>query len=651
MAARGRGQPNQVGERTTSRQLGVRAFLFLILCITSALPVALLGMSHAARLAKNQLEAVDKQLAASSQATADQIALMMLDSVHAAESFADEVAARRSLSFDALSSALRAHTVHHPHLIGAYIADARGDALIYRTVQGELAPGNNVNYADRDYFKEVVRTQRAAISDAMMGRFTRTWAVNVVAPIHDEQKQFLGITCSSVDLRGISERARRAISALNDGRIIVLDADGRVLADSENSANLEGRDVSKVSLFARAAAGKPRLRLGLDERGRAVRGVVVGLGQPIEGWRVIALSPQATIDDQAAQVRRQALLLALVLLFAMMLLSARLAAWLARPLQNMAAAAAAVATGEFRALPQPPKSAPKEVTRLFHDLGRMIARLGAYTHELEAEVKSRTSELTHANLELAGALDAIRRAEELIHEDIEQARLFQEKMLPVVEPRAGVDLATAYFPLERVSGDIFDICELSNGRLRIFLADATGHGVQASLRTVALKSAYDRLKLLHERPQDLLFALNERLVADFPGGELLCGAACLDLQFGRQQIEVDYVNSGAEPLFVFSPAAGAREVYTSGPLLGGTHVSYPDATHFDLHPGELLLVASDGLIEQMNAHHERFEERIGTLRVEASAKSFLSEVMVSLHDFRGTTPIRDDITLIALRAR
>jgi serine phosphatase RsbU (regulator of sigma subunit) len=645
-----RGRPRETAEPSTTRQLGVRAFLFVILCVTSALPVALLGMNHASRLVKDRVEAVDKQLAASGQATADQITLMMLDSVHAAESFADEVAARRSLSFDALSSALRAHTLHHPHLIGAYIADARGDALIYRTVQGELAPGNKINYADRDYFQEVVKTQRALISHALMGRFTHTWAINVVAPIHDEQKQFLGITCSSVDLRGISERARRAISALNDGRIVVLDAEGRVLADSENSSNLEGRDVSKVSLFAQGSAGKPLLRLGVDERGRAMRGVVIGLGQPVDGWRVIALSPQSTIDDQAAHVRRQALLLALVLIFVMMVLSARVASWLARPLQSMAAAAAAVAVGEFRALPEPPKSAPREVTRLFHDLGRMIARLGAYTSELEAEVKSRTLDLTRANQELAGALDTIRRAEELIHEDIEQARLFQEKMLPVIESRPGVDLATAYFPLERVSGDIFDVCELGDGRLRIFLADATGHGVQASLRTVALKSAYDRVKLLHERPQELLFSLNERLVADYPGGELMCGAACLDLRLGEGQILVDYVNSGAEPLYVFSVETGARDVYASGPLLGGSHVSYPEATQFELLPGELLLVASDGLVEQMNARHERFEDRIGSVRLRASASTFLNELMAAFHDFRGNTPVRDDITLIALKA-
>lgn len=641
MAVRGRGRAREVGEPNTTRQLGVRAFLFVILCLTSALPVALLGMSHASRLVKDRVEAVDKQLAASGQATADQITLMMLDSVHAAESFADEVAARRSLSFDALSSALRAHTAHHPHLIGAYVANARGDALIYRSVQSELAPGNGINYADRDYFKEVVKTQRAVISRALMGRFTHTWAINVVAPIHDEQEQFQGITCSSVDLRGISERARRAISALNDGRIVVLDADGRVLADSEDSENLERRDVSKMSLFAPASIGKPLLRLAVDERGRAMRGVAIGLGQPVEGWRVIALSPQATIDDQAAQVRWQALLLAVVLIFAMMGLSARIAAWLARPLQSLAASAAAVVVGEFRALPTPPKNAPREVTRLFHDLDRMIERLGAYTGELEQEVEARTSDLTRANQEL-------RRAEQLIHEDIEQARRFQERMLPVVEPR-GVDLATAYFPLERVSGDIFDVCELGDGRLRIFLADATGHGVQASLRTVALKSAYDRVKLLHQRPQELLFALNERLVADFPGGELLCASACLDLRFGQQRIDVDYVNAGAEPLYVFSAEAGARAVYTSGPLLGGSRVSYPEAKQFELLPGELLLVASDGLVEQMNARHERFEDRIGTLRLQGSASSFLSELMLAFHEFRGTTKVRDDITLIALK--
>ena len=59
-----------------------------------------------------------------------------------------------------------------------------------------------------------------------------------------------------------------------------------------------------------------------------------------------------------------------------------------------------------------------------------------------------------------------------------------------------------------MSGETYDIALLGENRLRVFLADATGHGVQASMRTILLKRAYDRLRPLHADPARLLEALN-----------------------------------------------------------------------------------------------------------------------------------------------
>ena len=66
-----------------------------------------------------------------------------------------------------------------------------------------------------------------------------------------------------------------------------------------------------------------------------------------------------------------------------------------------------------------------------------------------------------------------------------------------------------------VGGDIYDIFQPSSEHYRVFIAGATGHGVQASLRTIVIKSEYDRLKHAHGSPETLLAELNQRLVSQY----------------------------------------------------------------------------------------------------------------------------------------
>ena len=630
------------------RRLGVRALLFFVLSTTSALPVAVLGLDQASLFARKQIELTDRQAEAAAHASADELSLSMSDAVHAAESFSDQVVARGSLAPEVLRSSITAHTSHHPDQLGAYVADARGVSLMNMTTSGEILPGG-INYSDRDYFKEILRTHRAAISRAQVGRSTHVLSINVAAPIHDDAGHFLGITCISIDLRGVAARAKRAVSGLSEGRLAIVDTEGRILADSD-SARLEAHDVSKLPLFQGAPVGKAQLRVGLDDRKRPVRSVAVGVGEPVTGWRVVAMSPQSVIDVQVRRVRYQVVAVALGLILATLLLAAWLASRLARPLQGVAATALAVSRGEFPAPPTLPRSAPREMLQLVAAIAEMIVQLRAYTSELESKVRARTADLSRANQELSAALETISAKEQLIREDIEQGRLFQEKMLPTRLARADLDIATHYLPLERVSGDIFDVCELSADQVRFFLADVTGHGVQASMRTIWLKNTYDRIKAAAHTPSDLLSKLNSALISEFPEGDLICAASCVDVRSLGSTLEVQYANAANEPLYVLSEQS-AREVYAPGPLLGAREMARTPALCFQLAAGEHLLLASDGLGEQMNAHHQRFEDTLSELHAGPSPELTLRTLLEAFQAFRGESAIGDDITLIAVGLR
>ncbi|HLM75734.1 MAG TPA: two-component regulator propeller domain-containing protein, partial [Polyangiaceae bacterium] len=191
-----------------------------------------------------------------------------------------------------------------------------------------------------------------------------------------------------------------------------------------------------------------------------------------------------------------------------------------------------------------------------------IRRLKRREAELVRLVAARTGELQ-------AALSSLKEKDERIGADLAEAREFQQRMLPSLPAPGAVVFAAAYRPAELVGGDIYDVCEIGPGRYRVFLADATGHGVQASLRTMVLKTEYDRLMCDERGPERVLEELNRRIAGAYPDMELLCSACCFDVIAGAEDgsVSVLYANAGHVPLLL-AREGGVEEVYLGGPFLG-----------------------------------------------------------------------------------
>lgn len=269
--------------------------------------------------------------------------------------------------------------------------------------------------------------------------------------------------------------------------------------------------------------------------------------------------------------------------------------------------------------------------------------------ELERRVASRTVELARANEGLAHTLQALSAREAHLAEDIAQAREFQQKLLPQLPVAPGVEFASVYRPLEQVGGDVFDIWQRGPDAYRIFMADATGHGVQAAMRTIWLKSEYDRLKAAARHPHGLLTALSARLFQVFPLGDMMCTASCLDIELVPGGARVIYANAAHPPLLYWS-GGELREVYQPGTYLAIDNASWTESQEFSLEPGALLLLYSDGLVEQSNGQQETFEAVLRATSDDSSATAEvrLAGLMRRFDAFRGETPLRDDVTAVAV---
>lgn len=191
-----------------------------------------------------------------------------------------------------------------------------------------------------------------------------------------------------------------------------------------------------------------------------------------------------------------------------------------------------------------------------------------------------------------------------IYADLCESRDFQRSLLPKLEAMPGIEIATVFEPIDMVGGDVYDVAMLPDGRVRIFLVDATGHGLQAAMRTMVLLSEYNNLKYRAATAGDLLRALNKRLFEHRTPLELLSPAVCADIYQDGGSYTCVIANAGAPPTLL-SAKDGSRVLEAGGSmLLGMSPTIVLEEMTTALAPGDRLLFATDGLYDQRNeANH------------------------------------------------
>ncbi len=280
---------------------------------------------------------------------------------------------------------------------------------------------------------------------------------------------------------------------------------------------------------------------------------------------------------------------------------------------------------------------------------RLLA-LRKKAEELEAKVEERTLELAKASTKLEGAFRALAEKDERLHEDLLQAKAFQERILPRLPSGGAVRFRAVYRPADLVGGDVYDVCEIKDGHFRVFLADTTGHGVQASLRTMVLKTEYDRVKHSPEGPGRVLAELNRKLATVYPDLAMRCSACCFDVITDDEGASIRYANAAHPPLLRVSDGE-VDEIYASATFLGVVaDASFPEKEE-RLSPTDRLLAYTDGICEQEDGGGRAFGvERMEELLAERprSAEEVVHDLDAALTKFIESRALADDVVLLCI---
>jgi len=265
------------------------------------------------------------------------------------------------------------------------------------------------------------------------------------------------------------------------------------------------------------------------------------------------------------------------------------------------------------------------------------------------------SELKNKEVEL-------RKVNEQVAEDLRMAARLQQTFLPQNYPSfTGADgqpLIQFYHYYEAdidLGGDFCSVYQLSETKAGLLICDVMGHGVRAALVTGIIHTIAQDLVRAVDSPDGFLTALNQRLVPVLQTEDqyLFATAAyyIIDVQSGELSGSV----AGHTLPFVIQPQLGKVSLLelpekTLGPALAIAEDYSYESFHMQLHPGDEVLVYTDGICEALNTSRDEFgvehlQETIQNFN-KLPLKQLVPRIVEVVQDYAGSKKLGDDVCLL-----
>jgi sigma-B regulation protein RsbU (phosphoserine phosphatase) len=282
--------------------------------------------------------------------------------------------------------------------------------------------------------------------------------------------------------------------------------------------------------------------------------------------------------------------------------------------------------------------------------------LNAFDND-DVEVLTLLASQAAVAIENARLYETIRANEERLEKELRFAQRVQEAFLPTEAPRRlkGVDLAVRFAPAHELGGDLYDfLCPEPNSFV-VAVGDVSGKGVPAALygafagELVRSRTFRRRYSSELASPASVLSWINV-ILHERQLEEYYCTLCYASFDLKRRTVVLS--NSGL-PYPIRCTAAGCAPIEVSGVPLGTFAGSSYDEVSYDMRAGDAFIFCSDGVFEAMDANgnefgSERLMQTIARTRG-GTARDVVNAIFDAVANFRGDTPVNDDMTAVAIR--
>src|SRR5258707_808705 len=185
---------------------------------------------------------------------------------------------------------------------------------------------------------------------------------------------------------------------------------------------------------------------------------------------------------------------------------------------------------------------------------------------------------------------------------VEVAPQFARGNIPGGEVETG-DFAAGYVPGRELGGDFYDFLPYGKGRLGFALGDVSGKGTAAALfGSLAIGIMREHIVEHPCPPPQMLALLNRRLHGARLDARFIAMASAV---YDAGERRLTLANAGA-PYPVLLRDGEVQQIRIAGVPLGLFPDTEYDEVTVDLRPGDIVLFASDGILESENTEQVEF---------------------------------------------
>jgi sigma-B regulation protein RsbU (phosphoserine phosphatase) len=251
-------------------------------------------------------------------------------------------------------------------------------------------------------------------------------------------------------------------------------------------------------------------------------------------------------------------------------------------------------------------------------------------------------------------LSEVRIENAALQTELRIASEVQTGLLPEALPTVkGIDLWGSSQPAKQVGGDFFDVQARADGTVFFCVGDVSGKGMPAALLMAMLLMVLrgEQRRGSHLGPaalmEHLYRAAYDELTSSGMFATLFLGV------FDPKNRTLNYANAGHSPVII-RPQDGSARLLEAGSVPVGV---FPEASveekELFLNPGDLLVVASDGLNEARNTDGDLFSIERVLYNVDKSAEQTAAEIghllLAAVSAFSVGNPQSDDQTCVVIK--
>ncbi len=242
-----------------------------------------------------------------------------------------------------------------------------------------------------------------------------------------------------------------------------------------------------------------------------------------------------------------------------------------------------------------------------------------------------------------------------LEQELLVASQIQQAMLPVAPPHfwehSQFDLFAMMSPAKAVGGDFYDFFKLDGERLAIVIGDVSGKGIPAALLMMLARVITKSAAMHAESPATCIAQVNRFLHAERVSHRFVT------LFYGVFDVArktLNYCNAGHNPPLLVHRDGTVQSI----PLVGGMVTGVDpdncyDCASLEFHPGDALVLYSDGVTEAMNLAFkpygdDRLERVLRDARGDARAivEAILNDVRAYVQDAEQS----DDLTVVVVKS-